>query len=162
MSQDIPSAFARIQESATRLNTLCDQASESVKSLESFLARCHAGVYAAHNVWSDQTPYEDGDRLDLCYGRLGNSFRVYLSWYRLQTCPEDQYTTKAWAECKREDKLLTLPLLGKLVAAIEKAVREKEEQARSALSAIEQFSGLMDAEKDANAKSLKNGKGVKS
>lgn len=144
MSSDIPNSLARIQESASRLNAMCDQAGESVKSLEAFLARAHAGVEAHVVVW---TRGDDsmGEQLLLCYGRYGAAYRVHLEWYIDAGHPDDRVTSKAWSECKRDDKLLTLPLMGDLVERIEEAVLERESQATHALDAIRNFIDLASA-----------------
>lgn len=136
MSVDIPRALVRIEETAKQLNVLCDQAGESVKRLEGFLAQAHVGVHASVKIWDTSDEYGPGDSHGISYGKYGTSFRVYLYW----DVPEDQQTTtKPWAECKREDKLASLPFLGKLLEKIAEVLSEKVTEAEQALAAIAAF-----------------------
>lgn len=139
MSKDISETLARVRESAAKLNQLCDQAAESVRRLEEFLAKeCSVGIEAEVNV----SHYDDeshAESLDLCYGRWGDRFRVLLRWYDSSSCssPSDNgVTAKPWAECKRDEKLATVALLTDLISAIEENLDTRIKKAEAAISGI--------------------------
>lgn len=158
MSVDIPRALMRIEETAKQLNALCDQAGESVKHLEAFLAKAHVGVHASAKIWDKSDEYEPGESHGISYGKYGSSFRVYLYW----ADPIEQHTTtKPWAECKREDKLASLPFLGQLLEKIGVSLSEKVAEAEKALEAIATFTKSRAENEDATcpfAKSKARGK----
>ena len=141
MSDDMSERLSRIRESATLLNELCDQGAESVRALEEFLANeCSVGVECQVNVWREEEFNEYGsayrcDYCELCYGRFGTKFRVFLKW----TSSDDRGdgNTKAWAECTRADKLKSLPLLADLVEAIERTLQDRVEKAQLAVSLVQ-------------------------
>lgn len=144
MSKDISSALSRVRESARELNQLCDEAAESVRSLEEFLAKeCSVGIEAFVVISSDN--YEDhAESLHLCYGRWGGGFRVYLQWMDTR---DPGTSSKAWAECRREDKITTLPLLFDLVGSIEKELESRLEKARAAINEIKKMTSSAAAPK---------------
>ena len=144
MSKDISSALSRVRESARELNQLCDEAAESVRSLEEYLAKeCSVGIEAFVVVSSDHAE-DHAESMHLCYGRWGGGFRVYLQWMDTR----DPFTSsKAWAECRREDKIATLPLLFDLVESIENEIKSRLDKARAAISDIKKLTNSAAAPK---------------
>lgn len=138
MSNDFSLRLARVRESAATLNNLCDEGAQCVKGLEEFLAKeCSVGIAAEVRVRTEEDEHH-GEYLDLCYGRWGAQFRVYLKWTDTSV-PDSQggTETKAWVECKREDKLETLPRLLDLVADIEEKLQSRIKQAKDAIEAVQ-------------------------
>ena len=137
MSNDFSLRLARVRESAATLNTLCDEGAQCVKGLEEFLAKeCSVGIAAEVRVREEEDEYH-GEYLDLCYGRWGAQFRVFLKWTDTSVPHPHGTETKAWVECKREDKLETLPRLLDLVADIEEKLQSRIKQAKDAISAVQ-------------------------
>jgi hypothetical protein len=136
VSKDISQTLARVRESAAKLNQLCDQAAESVRTLEEFLAKeCSAGIEAHVEVSHDRDEYHEGS-LYLCYDRWGNRFRVLLRWYDSSDPGPGQTTAKPWAECKRDEKLSTVAFLADLITAIDENLDSQIKRAQAAISGI--------------------------
>jgi hypothetical protein len=153
VSKGTPAQLKRVRDSAVRLNELCDQASESVRVLEEFLNKdCSIGIEASVLVSKDEDPYHQS-ALSLRYGRWGNRFRVLLEWYETPCAePGEETRSKPWVECKREDKLESLPFLCDLITAIDEAVQTRIQKAESAIAAISELTSTTRKQEVGNAK----------
>ena len=58
---------------------------------------------------------------------------------------------KPWAECRREDKLLTLPKLLGLIEAIENEINSRVEEARKAIAEIKKLTSVTTKAGEQNA-----------
>ncbi|HET6425408.1 MAG TPA: hypothetical protein VFG20_17095 [Planctomycetaceae bacterium] len=140
MSENMSTILSRLKESSATLNQLCDRGADSIRDLEEFLAKeCSVGIEASVPVWSEEDEYH-GESLSLRYARWGNQFRVLLEWSDSSVPSPHDTSCKPWAECKREDKLLTLPKLADLLEAIEVELNLRVSKAAAAIEQIAQIS----------------------
>lgn len=151
MSEDITPSLARLRDSAAKLNQLCDEAAMSVRGLEEYLAKeCGVGINA-HVVVSISKYENHEEHIYLSYARWGDRFRVLIEWFD-ESAPEQEDTrSKPWAECTREEKLLTLPHFPNLIVAIEGKIASQIKHAQSAVSVITQLAAT-GIKEPANAK----------
>ena len=88
------------------------------------------------------------ESINLCYDRWASGFRVLVEWEDTQM-PEAE--RKPWAECRREDKLLTLPKLLGLIEAIENEINSRVEEARKAIAEIKKLTSVTTKAGEQNA-----------
>ena len=136
MAKKLSAQLASLQSTAAALNELCNNGAEIVRGLEDFLStECSIGIEASVLLSDNSDEYACRQKR-LCYGRLGDRFRVYLQWYDSSDPPHNEYSVKLWAECKREDKIATIPLLVDLVQAIDAEAQARLDSAKQAFEAI--------------------------
>ena len=147
MSSDISSALLRVRESSARLNLLCDQASLAVRNLEEYLQHCSVGI--GTSVLVNSGGQAEGSEIHLRYQRYSNKFRICVTWtdkvdkhsmrqqLMIAAGTEATVVTKAWLECSREEKLLTLSHLGSLLLGIEAKINEQIQGAEASLKIIQ-------------------------
>jgi hypothetical protein len=138
MSDEISASLARVQASAKKLNSLCDQAADAVRNLEIFLGdECSIGLEASVLVMSEKSANGEYS-LHLRYGRFSDRYRIIVSWKRGRG---NNDTHKPWAECSREAKLATLPFLGHLMDIVDAEIAKQIASYEPAIASVAKWAG---------------------
>ena len=137
MSSDLARSIKRLRSTSNKLNSLTDQANESVQQVENFLAHeCRIGLPAFIHVRDLDDFGHDSEFLE--YRKLGNRFRIAV--VRTTNQGDDEVSVRAWSECNRDTKHSTIKFLPKLLDKISeemnKAIESSQEDIVSVSSAI--------------------------
>jgi hypothetical protein len=137
MADDLSSAAGALRRSSERLNTITDEAAETVRAVEDFLnEQCSLGVFAKVIIWHAYEPWDDN--LYLAYQRSGSRYRIVLRWEPAQATDPEDFTTKPWSECTRDQKLETFAKLPDLLAELSKVVDRRIADARKTMKSVSQ------------------------
>jgi hypothetical protein len=133
--EELKKAMAELRDSTKRLNAITDEANNVVRDVEEFLNKeCGVGVCASVVV-STREIEKHGITLftSLSYCRVNGKFRIAVE----NGSDDDPETeAKAWAECTREEKLLTLPKLPVLIQEIASIVSASVESAQRVVTTV--------------------------
>ncbi|MBL9080617.1 MAG: hypothetical protein JNK76_02360 [Planctomycetales bacterium] len=127
MESSIGSALERLQRSAEALNSVCDEAAETVRQAESFLSACRVGIRAWVQIGSD----EDGNESFLEYMRIGKNFRIAITYI-----VDGESGTRPWSDCSREEKLESFAKLPDLLLEIAARVDQKIQQSKATVESV--------------------------
>jgi hypothetical protein len=115
VADSLPASLARLRKSVAELNQISDRTAAAVREIENFLAECGIGVHVYVKVCDYGHDEPDG-AIFLEYRKIGQKFRIAIVWHDAQN-PNDE-GVKAWSDCSREDKQLTIVKLPELMEAI--------------------------------------------
>ncbi|MEW6330816.1 MAG: hypothetical protein AB1560_05075 [Pseudomonadota bacterium] len=130
MSNDLSSSLEALRSTASRLNTLTNQANESVRLVEQFLSQeCSIGIYAfvlVREISPDLSLY-------LEYRKVGTRFRIAV----VEGDPiGEQERITPWSDCNRDTKLETITKLPELINTITQKLNEEIEKAEKATNSV--------------------------
>lgn len=136
MSDNVPSAVASLSQSVSELNSITDAATERVNQLEHFLESCGVG-------FDSTIPLHHGEKKYLfSYIRVSKRHRFALKPIALGG---GDYMP--WAECSRELKLKSLPLLPHLMESVVEKVKAELTKAQFAMQTIDKLFGELNIPK---------------
>ena len=109
------SALAKIPNLSQQLNKLVDEASATVRQVESFLEKSHVG--AVHAKIDLESTSES--TTSLRYERIGSKFRIAVATETHGAPPtEAAYSVRAFSDCPRDLKLQAFQKLPELIEQI--------------------------------------------
>jgi hypothetical protein len=130
---DLSTSIDKLRKSASRLNRITDQASETVKEVEAFLNKeCSAGVQAFVKI-KEIGEEEDSAAYWLEYRRVGQKYRIAVTKTYPMGPPDED--VKPWSDCARDVKLEAITKLPDLIQEIAKKLDEQIVAAEAGVNA---------------------------
>lgn len=141
MNHTVSSAISKLKSSTSKLNSLSDEAAETIKSVENFLSKdCSIGF----DAYVEITELSDKQlNKYLEYRKIGNNYRIAVVTNRVNT--DQELSVKAWSDCGRVTKIKSIKKLPDLIIDITEKVDEKiteaEVAAKTATNVLDSLTG---------------------
>lgn len=125
----LSSALRNLRESSKSLNSLTEDATQTVRDVEGFLRdECSIGIRTSIPIG-----IKDNVRMFMAYRKFNSQWRITLQF----GADDDDPEFRPWTDCSRDNKLWSIEHLPSLIKAIDGEVDSRIDAAEKTLSFLQ-------------------------